>query len=195
VGNDASAGSGVVARAEANNLRLKRESPDGWFSLLVPTAMGDVMRHADVDGGFYLADDLEITYDYWTYGNTPNFLRDANGNYSKRPLFPCSKKAKDTLRSRTRIGGRRALIQSCFDMNQQRGLHYVYHVTFLNLKVDNGQDMENGMFNLTINYKDLRYRRVAERIVRSLDFRPPPNNLLHRSAGQRASQPTLSGDA
>jgi hypothetical protein len=178
-----------------NNLRLKRESPDGWFSLLVPIAMGDVMRHPDVDGGFYLAGDLEITCDYWTYGNTPNFLRDVNGNYSKRPLLPCSKEAKDTRTSKTRIGGRRAIIQSYFDTKQHRGFLYVYHVTLLNLKVDNGQEMENGMFNLTINYKDLRYRRVAERIVSSLDFRPPPNNSLHRSAGRRASQLTLSGDA
>jgi hypothetical protein len=140
--------------------------------------MDQVQRFADVDGGFYLMDEFEIKYDYWTYDNTPNFLRDINGNYSQRPMLACSTKAKDTKTSWTRIDGRRAIIQNCSDRNQPSGSHSVYYVTFPKLKVDNGQEMENGMFNLTVTYRDLRYRAVAERIVRSLDFQPPPNKRL-----------------
>lgn len=162
---------GVVSEAKAGQLRLQRENPDGWFSMLIPTDVGKVERHADVDGGFYRTEELEIDYDYWTYENTPNFLRDANGNYPKGPLLACSSKSRHTQTSWTRIDGKRALIQSCTDTDERRDFHYIYHVTFHNIKVYDGEGMSNGMFNLTIRYKSRRYLPASERIVRSLDFK------------------------
>ena len=162
----------VVAPAQAGKLKLKRRNPDGWFNMLIPTIMGKVERHADVDGGFYLTDEMEIDYDYWTYENTPNFLLDARGNYPKGPILACSMKAQRAHTLRTRIDGKRALVQECSELDAQRGFHYIYYVTFPKMKVSNGEETRNGMFNLTIRYKKRDYQSVAGRVVRSLAFKP-----------------------
>jgi hypothetical protein len=157
-------------QAEQSHVKMGRDNPDGWFTLLVPSGVGDVARHADVDGGFYGAGEFEVDYDYWAYENTPNFLRSAGGNYRKVPLRACSSKAQRTRSSWTRIDGKRALIQTCSDSDERRGSFNVYHVTFPKLKVYDGAGMSDGMFNLTIRYKNRLGLPTAERIVRSLDF-------------------------
>jgi len=166
----------TVIRASSHKAKewhgsLRRENPDGWFTLLIPASMGKVERHADVDGGFYRAEGLEIDYDYWAYEDTPNFLRGAGGRYSKGPLFACSSKASGTRSFWTRVGGRRALIQRCSDADEWRGSYDVYYVTIPRLKVYDGAGMRAGMFNLTVRYKERRYMPTAKRIVRSLDFK------------------------
>ncbi len=100
------------------NLKLNRRNPDGWFSLRVPKIMGKVERHADVDGGFYIADALEIDYDYWTYENTPNWFR---RQYAKPLMLACSTKSKNTRTLRTKIDGKRAIIQRCSETDERKG--------------------------------------------------------------------------
>ncbi|HLL76721.1 MAG TPA: hypothetical protein VK421_15815 [Pyrinomonadaceae bacterium] len=158
-------------QATQGHVKLRRENPDGWFTLLVPSGMGKVERHADVDGGFYRMEEFEVDYDYWAYENTPNFLRTAGGSYPKGPLLACSSKARHPRNSWTRIDGRRALIQTCSDSDEWRGSFHVYYVTFPKLKVYDGAGVRNGMLNLTIRYKNRRYLSAAERIVHSLDFK------------------------
>lgn len=164
------ASAGSLGEFNQTNLSLKRENPDGWFSLLIPTTTGKMMRHADVDGGFYLTDKLEINFDYWTYKNTPNFMRDSNGDYAKGPLSACSSRAQHTRSSWTRIDGKKAFIQTCFDGKAQRGPHYVYYVTLPGLRIYDGEALRNGVFNLTVTYTDWRDQPLAERIVYSLNF-------------------------
>ena len=105
------------------NLKLSRRNPDNWFSLRVPEIMGKVERHADVDGGFYIADALEIDYDYWTFENTPNWLR---GEYAKSVILVCSAKSKNTRTLRTRIDGKKAIIQQCSETDERKGFRYIY---------------------------------------------------------------------
>jgi len=150
-----------------DSLKWSRRNPDGWFSFNVPKPMGKVDRHADVDGGFYISDALDIDYDYWTYENTPNWLR---GQYAVSVLLACPKKSGRTHTLRTRIDGKRAIIQRCSETDERKGFRYIYYVTFPNMKVFNGQYFDYGMFNLTVEYRNPRYSSVAARIVRSLDF-------------------------
>lgn len=166
--------SGVACRQFSGDrtadVKLKRGDPDGWFGLLLPTRAGEVKRYADVDGGSYQIDELEISYDYWTYENTPNFLRNTKGHYSRGPIRACSGNAKHTRNSWTRVAGRRALLQSCSRADERRGFHYVYHLSFPGVGVYDGEKMRSGVFNLTITYKDERYRSLARRIARSINF-------------------------
>lgn len=129
--------------------------------------MGKVERHADVDGGFYVSDALDIDYDYWTYGNTPSWLR---GQYAVPAVLACPEKSRRTRTVRTKIDGKRAIIQRCSVTDERKGFRYVYYVTFPKLKVYNGQYFDYGMFNFTVEYKSPRYLSVAEQIVRSIDF-------------------------
>ena len=71
---------------------------------------------------------------------------------------------------RTKIDGKRAIIQRCSDTDERKGFRYIYYVTFPKLKVYNGQYFSYGMFNFTVAYRNPRYSSVAERIVRSIDF-------------------------
>ena len=148
-------------------LGLSRRNPDGWFTLGLPKLIGNVERHADVDGGFYVSDHLEIDYDYWTHANTPNWLR---GKYATSLLLACSGKSKNTRTLRTTIDGNRAIIQQCSQTDQRKGFRYVYYVTFPKLRVFDGEGFHCGMFNLTVEYRNQRYLSIARRIVRSLDF-------------------------
>lgn len=152
---------------QSNSLTLKRRNPDGWFSLSVPKVMGKVERHADVDGGFFTSDALEIDYDYWTYENTPNWLR---GQYAVSVMLACPKKSRHTRTLRTRIDGKRAIIQRCSETDGRKGFRYIYYLTFPKVKVFNGQYFDYGMFNFTVEYKNPRHSSVAERIIRSIDF-------------------------
>lgn len=148
-------------------LKLGKRNPDGWFSLLVPKLMGKVERHADVDGGFYSSDTLEIDYDFWTFEGTPNWLR---GQYATSLLLACPRKSKKTRTWRTKIDGKRAVIQQCSETDERKGFRYIYYVTFPKVKVFNGESFDYGMFNFTVEYKNKNYLPVAERIVRSINF-------------------------
>ncbi len=149
------------------NLKLGKRNPDGWFTLLVPKIMGKVERPADVDGGFYIDDALEISYDFWTFEGTPNWLR---GQYATSLLLACPKKSKKTRTWRTRIDGKHAVIQQCSATNERKGFHYVYYVTFPKIKVFNGEKFDYGMFNFTIEYKNKQYLHIAKQIANSLNF-------------------------
>ena len=166
-----SAGISGLGQTTTNSpLKLSRRNPDGWFSLRIPKVMGKVIRHADVDGGGYVADALSINYDYWTYENTPNFLRDAAGHYQKPPMLACPKRGRQTRTRRAVIDGKRAIIQRCPQTNERKAFRYIYYVTFPRLKVFNGEEFRYGMFNFAVEYSDKRYLPVAEEIVRSIDF-------------------------
>ena len=147
--------------------KTSRRNPDGWFSLHVPKKMGEVMRHADVDGGFYRSRALELNYDYWTYENTPNWLR---GKYATDLVLPCPASSTDTRSWRTRIDQQRAVVQRCSITDGRKGFRYIYYVTFPRLRVFDGEVFRLGMFNLTVEYKDRSYSRIAARIIHSLDF-------------------------
>jgi hypothetical protein len=149
------------------SLELNRRNPDGWFTVSVPSVIGKVERHGDVEGGFYLSDILSIDYDYWTYQNTPNWLR---GRYATPLILACSAKHKGTRTQRTWIDGYRAVIQRCSATDERKGFRYIYYVTFPKLKVFDGEKFHPGMFNFMIEYKDRRYSSIAGRMVRSLDF-------------------------
>jgi hypothetical protein len=158
----------VSGQSNSNSpLKLSTRNPDGWFTLRVPKIMGKVERPADVDGGFYIADAFEIHYDYWTYENTPNWLR---GSYAKSVILACPEKSRRTRTLRTRIDGKRAIIQRCSETDERKGFRHIYYVTFPKLRVFNGEYFTDGMFNFTVEYRSQRYLPVAEDIVQSLDF-------------------------
>ncbi|HET8670929.1 MAG TPA: hypothetical protein VFM05_09980 [Candidatus Saccharimonadales bacterium] len=148
-------------------LETSRRNPDGWFSLSVPKKMGEVMRHVDVDGGFYRSSALELNYDYWTYESTPNWLR---GKYATNLVLACPATSTDTRNWRTRIDRKRAVVQRCSMTDERKGFRYLYYVTFPKLRVFDGDAFRLGMFNLTVEYKDRSYSRIAARIIHSLDF-------------------------
>lgn len=155
-----------------NQVLLKQRNPDGWFNLLVPKKAGKVERHADVDGGFFTTNELEIDYIYWKYENTPNPFRDVSGNYSKSPMLICTGKSKTKTR-RTSIDGNKAIVQTCIQSDKGKGNEFIYYVTFPKLRVyeeDALKPFGYGMFNLTVTYKNQKYLPAAEKIVRSLDF-------------------------
>jgi hypothetical protein len=149
------------------SLELIQRNPDGWFTLSVPKAIGEVGRHADVDGGFYVSDDLEVDYDYWTQAGTPNWLR---GKYATSLLLACPRKGKNTRTLRTRIDGNRAVIQQCSQTDESQRFRYMYYVTFPKLRVFDGEGFHYGMFNLRVGFRNRRHLSVAREIVRSLDF-------------------------
>ena len=146
---------------------LTQRNPDGWFTLSVPRAMARVERHADVAGGFYISDILEIHYDYWTNENTPNWLQ---GRYATSLLLACSAKSKNSRTIRTRIDGKTAIIQQCSETDERKGFRYIYYVTFPKLRVFDGETFHYGMFNLMVEYRSRSYLWIAKRIVSSLDF-------------------------
>jgi hypothetical protein len=149
---------------------FSRRNPDGWFSVDVPKLMGKVQRHADVDGGFYTSNEFEISYDYWAYKNTPHFLRDVSDRYSVKPLLLCTSKMTHIHTIHALISGKAAIIQQCVDKTDRTGLHNLYYVTFSRLRVYDGERFQNGMFSLTISYRDPKKRSLAIRVVRSIRF-------------------------
>ena len=154
----------VVARSVTDTLVLRRRNPDGWFNLLVPVKMSKVERFADVDGGLYRSDALKINYDYWTFQNTPHFLR---GNDAHRPLLPCDSKT-NARTWRANINGQRALLQTCLMADETNGFRYLYYATFPRVRVFDGETFHYGMFNIRVAYKNNRDTAAAARIVRSL---------------------------
>jgi hypothetical protein len=164
-----------------SSLELTRRNPDGWFTVSLPKVIAKVERKADVDGGFYVSNILGINYSYWTYVNTPNWLR---GKYATSLLLACSDKSKDTRTLRTWVDGNRAVIQQCSERDERKGFRYIYYVTFPKLRIFDGEKSRYGMFNFTVEYKLRRYSSLANRIIRSLDFEPnaPPNKALQLTA-------------
>jgi hypothetical protein len=143
-----------------------RQNPHGWFAVRLPADIRRLDGPIDVDGGRYESGVLEINFDYWTYQNTPNWLR---GNYATHLLLACPK-SKSTRTDRTWIDGYRAVIQRCHVTDERKGRRNLYYVTFPKLKVFDGEKFHNGMFNLRIEYRDQAYTPVAAQIVRSFDF-------------------------
>jgi hypothetical protein len=133
------------------SLELSRRNPDGWFTLVIPRVIGNVERHADVDGGFYVSHILEVDFDYWTHANTPNWLR---GKYAQSLLLACSGKSKNTRTLRARIDGNRAVIQRCSQTDERKGFRYIYYVSFPKLRVFDGEAFRYGTFNLTVEYRN-----------------------------------------
>ena len=154
----------VVCTAN-DELVLRDRNPDGWFNLLVPTNMTNLERFADVDGGFYRTDRLKINYDYWTFPNTPNFLRDQDRH---APHLACDSTTKNNRTWRANINGRRAVLQRCSIAKE--GYGYLEYVTFPRVKVFDGESFRYGMFNLSVAYKNIGDAVAAARIVRSVRF-------------------------
>jgi hypothetical protein len=154
-----------VARAANDGLVLRHKNPDGWFNLLVPTNMTNLERFADVDGGLYRTDRLKINYDYWTFPNTPNFLR---GQNSHTPILACDSTTTNNRTWRANINGRRAVLQRCSIAKD--GYRYLEYVTFPRVKVFDGESFHYGMFNISVAYKNDRDAMAAACIVRSVRF-------------------------
>lgn len=161
--------SDTVIFGQSNRLELKRVNPDGWFSLLIPKNAGEVERHADVDGGFFITNKIGVDFDYWWYENTPNFYRDVLGNYNRKPILICGEKTK-TKTWKDKINGKKVTVQTCFD---KKTSEFIYHVAFPTIKVKQMgmRESKYGMFNLTITYKNKNYLEVAKIIAKSLKFR------------------------
>jgi len=160
----------LSTRAQSNSdgsLELIRQNPHGWFTLRLPSDTRQLDGPVDVDGGRFESDALEIHFDYWTYQNTPNWLR---GKYATSLLLACSRKDGGTQTRRTWIDGNRAVVQQCSATDERKGFRYFYYVTFPKVKVFDGEKFRYGMFNLTVEYKLRRYATLAKQIVRSLDF-------------------------
>ena len=158
---------GTLAQSNSDGSELIRQNPHGWFHLRLPSNIRRLEGPVDVDGGRYESDAVEIHFDYWTYQNTPNWLR---GKYSTSLLLACSKKNGRTHTGRTWIDGKKAVVQQCSATDEMKGFRYIYYVTFPKVRIFDGEKVRYGMFNLTVEYKDRRYSSLARRIVRSLDF-------------------------
>jgi len=159
---------GTLAQSGSDgSLELIRQNPQGWFALRLPSDIRRLDGPVDVDGGRYESEALEIHFTYWTYQNTPNWLR---GNDATSLLLACSRKNGRIHTSRTWIDGNRAVVQQCSATDERKGFRYIYYVTFPKVKIFDGETFRYGMFNFTVEYKDRRYSRLAKRIVRSLDF-------------------------
>jgi hypothetical protein len=90
---------GTLAQSPSDgSLQLTRQNPHGWFTLQLPRDARRLDGPVDVDGGRYESDGLEVSFDYWTYQNTPNWLR---GEYATSLLLACSGKNGRTHTQRT----------------------------------------------------------------------------------------------
>jgi len=148
---------------------LSKRNPDGWFTILIPrSSLGKPQRFADVDGGFYDASDLRITFSYWTYKNTPNFIRNS-GTASPQELVIVCSKSRQTRISRTRIASRQAIVQRCPETGASN-FRFLYYVNFPKLDVFDGELLGPGTFTLAINYSNRNYLSLASRIARSISF-------------------------
>ena len=154
-----------VARTANDGLVLRHRNLDGWFNLLVPTNMTNLERFADVDGGFYRTDRLKINYDYWTFPNTPNFLREGNLH---TPILACDSTTTNNRTWRANINGHRAVLQRC--SIEKDGYRYLEYVTFPRVKVFDGESFHYGMFNISVAYENYGDAMAAARIVRSVRF-------------------------
>jgi len=153
---------------------LDRRNPDNWFDVEIPKSMGEPRRFADVDGGFWDAPDLRITFSYWTFENTPNYVRN-RGAASKEELVLVCPSSKQTRIVRTRISSRRAVVQSCKETGASN-FRYLYHVSFPRLDVFNGESFNPGTFTLTINYNNRNTVHLAARIADSIRFSGKSSN-------------------
>ena len=158
----------TFAQSQSDSSRkLIRQKPHGWFTVRLPSDIRRLEGPVDVDGGRYESDVLKINFDYWTYQNTPNWLR---GNFAKSLLLACSGKNRHAHTWRTWIDGKRAVVQRCSEMDEAKDLRHIYYVTFPKMRVFDGENFRYGMFNLTVEYKLRHYSPIARQIVRSLDF-------------------------
>ena len=121
---------------------------------------------ADVDGGFYDAPDIRISFSYWTHKNTPNYI------INSRTAFPqklVCEKSKETQVFRTKIGLKKAVVQRCPETGSSK-FRYLYYVNFPKIKVFDGESFGEGTFTLTVNYSNKRYVGLASRIAHSIKF-------------------------
>lgn len=152
------------------NMVLSQRNPDGWFTILIPKSVGNATRFADVDGGFYDASDIRITFSYWTFENTPNFVRNGGPASQEELVLVCSK-SRQALIFRTKIASRKAIVQRCPETGAGN-FRYLYYVNFPKLDVFDGELYGSGTFTLTINYNNRNYVSFASRIARSIRFLP-----------------------
>jgi len=118
------------AQQQSSN-KLHRVNPEGWFTLLVPNWAKNVQPHADVDGGSYNSKNFDISWDYWTYNGTPNFMRDSGGRYRKSPVLACPNRNS----ARVAVDGFKGFLQKCKTNVRGRGLRYVSYITFPHIMV------------------------------------------------------------
>jgi hypothetical protein len=150
---------------------LRRRNPDGWFTLLVPKSFGHVEKHADVAGGFYPAHDPNVSWDYWTYEGTPNFLRDVGNRFSKRPILACTSAELHIRTTHLIVDNKKAILQECTVGKRKAAAQYLVYLTFPKIGVLDSGSSEDGMFSITVKYKKTSDRMTARRIVLSLKFR------------------------
>lgn len=158
---------GTIAQSQSDGSRkLVRQSPHRWFTVRLPSDTRRLDGPVDVDGGRYESEILKVDFTYWTYQNTPNWLR---GNFATSLLLACSKN-RNAHTWRTWIDGKRAVVQRCSEIDEAQGLRHIYYVTFPKMRIFDGEEFRYGMFNLTVEYKLRQYSSIAKQIVRSLDF-------------------------
>jgi hypothetical protein len=170
--NENSGGMNTLTDVKSQSLdkewRLVRRHLDKLFSIDVPIKFRKPDDHADVDGGFFMDDSININYDYWLYQDTPNFMRDINGKYSKKPDLRCIQHGRDVRTSRIILQGRLAYVQQCRLPSEH--LHYVIYLTMPKAKVRDVDEWGNGVFNLDVSFNDRKLFPIAKRIIYSLRF-------------------------
>ncbi|GEM_PF-1879421 len=148
---------------------LSRKNPDKWFSILIPTSMTKLTGLADVDGGFYEAPGIRISFSYWTHKNTPNYVINSRTAFPQKLVFVCEK-SKETRVFRTKIRSKKAVVQRCPETGASN-FRYLYHVNFPTIKVFDGESFGEGTFTLAVNYSNKRYLGLASQIAHSIKFR------------------------
>jgi hypothetical protein len=165
-----SAGETVSGQHRGREWKLVRRHLDEMFTIDVPAKFKKPDTHADVNGGFFLDDSISIDYDYWQYAGTPNFLRDRNGKYSKKPDLACSGQGRNVLTTRKMFGQRLGYVQQCRLVNPNNGFHYLYWLTMPKAKVREVDTWGDGVFNLSISFNDRKLLPLARKIIYSLRF-------------------------
>ena len=165
--------SGSDRRTSPPRLGLARVTPRGWFSMLLPATSKPIQSHADIDGGFFEGTSIWISFSYYAYLNTPNFLID---NATGRPST-ASQRPEQGAR-KTRINGRTAWMKFIRNDVGQYPNRFGYRVEYFGLLVPLGDgQMLPGTISFDIATNERRYLKVVRRIVRSISFaqRAQPN--------------------
>jgi hypothetical protein len=164
--------SGSDRQTSKARLGLARVTPRGWFSMLVPATSKPIQSHADIDGGFFEGTPIWISFSYYAYINTPNFLIDnATGH-------PRLHRGPEQGAHKTRINGRTAWMKFVRNDVGQYPYRFGYRVEYFGLLVPLGDgQMLPGTISFDIATNESRYLKTVRRIVRSISFahRAQPN--------------------
>jgi hypothetical protein len=148
----------------ASRIPLKRLSPVGWFTMLVPANSPVMATKADIDGGFFGGSPIRVDFSYYAYVNTPNFLIDGS---TGRPYAEARRPAPGTRK--TRIGGRRGWIKTLSEDRQGDGYRFGSYLEFFNLPVSIGDGrMFPGTIRFEISTNNPRCLGAVRRIVQSI---------------------------